>query len=498
MNKKLRKWRNSNFSAGITPTEEYLVHLAKRTFLSLWSYPNLYTDQGRQDKGDGKELCDLLIVFGNNIIIFSDKSISFLDGQDVNLAWQRWYRKAIDKSVKQLVGAENWIKRYPERIFLDANCSHPFPIKLPSSDNLQIHLIAVANGSCKHAKSYWGGSSSDSLMIDTSIVGDNYKERPFSIGWPLSSKRFVHIFDENTLDLVLKELDTVYDFIDYLNKKERLFTTEGITCVVPGEEELLAMYLSNFDEHRNEHYFPELPKDCVFVLREGDWQKLIRSSSYKARLKANQVSYIWDNLIDFHSDYIVNGDAISIEGVNGDDNNERLMRMMASETRLIRRALGEAFLVANKQKSKVKRFTRTLLSSTLKGRAYVVMSIRKPKDMNLASYLALRRRDLILYADGCKLKNQFVSEVIGIVFEPGQRHFNAIDFFFIGFGPDRLDDESAKDIQDRLYETDMWNMNEMKSSIIRDYPLPKTSQKYQRSFSRLVKLMEQLFKRKKY
>ena len=57
---------------GITDSERYLKKLCERTFLSLWSYPNVYRDQGGAAKGDGKEVCDLLVVFENHIIMFSD------------------------------------------------------------------------------------------------------------------------------------------------------------------------------------------------------------------------------------------------------------------------------------------------------------------------------------------------------------------------------------------------------------------------------------------
>ena len=64
-------------SDGITPSERYLSKLCRRSFLGLWSYPNLHTDDGRKaEKGVGHELCDLLVVFGNNVIIFSDKHLS--------------------------------------------------------------------------------------------------------------------------------------------------------------------------------------------------------------------------------------------------------------------------------------------------------------------------------------------------------------------------------------------------------------------------------------
>ena len=41
-------------STGTTPSEQYLAHLCQQTFLSLWSYPNIFRDQGQhRGKGDG-------------------------------------------------------------------------------------------------------------------------------------------------------------------------------------------------------------------------------------------------------------------------------------------------------------------------------------------------------------------------------------------------------------------------------------------------------------
>jgi hypothetical protein len=42
-------------SDGVTPSERYLKRLCDRSFLSLWSYPGIFRDQGRPGgEGDGK------------------------------------------------------------------------------------------------------------------------------------------------------------------------------------------------------------------------------------------------------------------------------------------------------------------------------------------------------------------------------------------------------------------------------------------------------------
>src|SRR5215211_3226287 len=89
-----------------THAERYLKRLCDRSFLSLWSYPSIYRDQGNPGKkGAGKEVCDLLVVFENHVIIFSDKDCEFPGSGDLDLDWSRWFRRAITASAKQLWGA---------------------------------------------------------------------------------------------------------------------------------------------------------------------------------------------------------------------------------------------------------------------------------------------------------------------------------------------------------------------------------------------------------
>jgi hypothetical protein len=66
---------------GVTVSERYLAKLAEKSFLNLWSYPNPYRNQKLSGRGDGKELCDLLVVCGQHIVIFSERSISWPNGE---------------------------------------------------------------------------------------------------------------------------------------------------------------------------------------------------------------------------------------------------------------------------------------------------------------------------------------------------------------------------------------------------------------------------------
>src|SRR5258706_7635708 len=208
-------------SSGVTPAEKYLGHLCEKTFLSLWSYPGVYRDQGKVNGGQGKEICDLLVVFGEHIIIFSDKHCELGDSGNVTLDWGRWFRKAIKKSAEQAWGAERWIRQNPTRIFLDRECVSPLPIDLPSIGNAKFHLVVVAHGISSRIRERYRGSGS--LMIDTSIKGFDMHKEPFCVGDLDQQKTLVHILDDSSLNTLMTPRDTISDFVAYLSKRENLF-----------------------------------------------------------------------------------------------------------------------------------------------------------------------------------------------------------------------------------------------------------------------------------
>ena len=205
-------------SKGSTPSERYLAKLCDHTFLNLWSYPNVYADKRRGGKGDGKELCDLLVVCGDHVLIFSDKTITWQDG-DLLLSWKRWFNRAIHHSARQIRKAERWIEQMPEKIYLDKGCTKPLPLKLPPVERRKVHGIIVALGAAEACKAFFG-EGIGSLMIVPEIRGKQHLESdeilPFAIGDIDPDGPFIHVLDEATLDVVMRELDTITDFTAYL------------------------------------------------------------------------------------------------------------------------------------------------------------------------------------------------------------------------------------------------------------------------------------------
>ncbi len=169
---------------GVNNAERYLKLLCDRTFLSLWSHVGLYNDKGKREpstdgklgklKGHGQEVCDLLVVFENNVIIFSDKDCKYKSSSNPILDWTRWYREAIKKSADQIWGAERWITNFPDRLFLDRGCQIKFPINLPATKHIQFHRVLVAHGVARRCLEVLGGSGS--LKIIPDIVGSMHDD----------------------------------------------------------------------------------------------------------------------------------------------------------------------------------------------------------------------------------------------------------------------------------------------------------------------------------
>lgn len=80
--------------------------MCERSFLTLWSYAGVFRDQGKRASGDGKEICDLLVVFDRHVIVFSDKDIEFGSTAELTVSWSRWYRAAVVDGARQVWGAE--------------------------------------------------------------------------------------------------------------------------------------------------------------------------------------------------------------------------------------------------------------------------------------------------------------------------------------------------------------------------------------------------------
>lgn len=272
-------------STGKTPTEELLAALCEQSFLKLWSYSNPHRD-------DGKELCDLLVVFENQVFVFVDRESRKLQSDHATLTdWHRWKREAIDAQVRSVHGAERYLKM-GRPVFLDAALTVPFPINIELA-NATFYKIVVAHGAKEACEKFSAQNVYGSLAISYADQ-DIGSPRPFMIH--LDRRNPVHLFDTHNLPILLGELNTIQDFSSYLEAKHVALQKYSHLSYC-GEEDLLAHYLLNIDDVTKCHFIgPKQGDYDSIMIGEGEWKDFIQLPQYKNKKKADEVSELWDDI----------------------------------------------------------------------------------------------------------------------------------------------------------------------------------------------------------
>lgn len=285
---------------GLTPSEQFVNALSKKTFLKAWTHPNPIGKKG-------KELCDCLIVCAEHIIIISVKEIEYRDTGDV-IGYERWIKRAIDDSAGQIWGAERWlesqqtVERHDGRIVI-----------LPPLSKRKYHRISVSLGSKGQIPIQWG-----------------------DLGFG-----FVHVCDENSIEVLFRALDTITDFTNFLQSVEQLMHLKTkIIFDGGGLEDLVALYLQNDYslDYSTEEGHPDL-----LIVSDDLWTGLSSSKEYHKMIIDFKTSYIWDRLIEYYvNDLLTEGmfDMYSNEVTA----NELALVVMALQPRRYRVGLADTFM----------------------------------------------------------------------------------------------------------------------------------------------------------
>ena len=304
----------------MTPSEKYVANLCKNSFLPFWNFPN---PLGKKDK----ELCDVLVVCGNIIILISVKDIQVSSHKDKSIQYSRWVKKAVDDSVQQLYGAERFLKNVDDVTLKNRTTK----VALPDRNERTIYRIAIAFGS----------------------------DYDFPLPMGMNNRGFVHIFDEKSTATIISELDTITDFTRYLTAKEKFLSSNHM--LLPEETDFFALYIQTGLEF-------DYPVDSI-AGAGGLWESYIKSEDYSDWRKRIIPSFIWDYMItQLHAYHIkdeTNGQQIQ--------DLENAIRIINQEDRIHRTELGLALDNAIKKKS----IGRMLLPQPGAKHMYVFMPLTK-------------------------------------------------------------------------------------------------------------------------
>lgn len=268
--------------------EKFVNEIAYNSFMKYWCYPS-----PKDEKGDKKEICDLLIMFGEYTIIISVKNYEFKEN------YARYFRRTIDKAVKQVYGAERKLFNSDRDIFI----KHPEREieKFPKEQAHKVHRIIIN-------------------------LGEGVKFYPFQK--ETKDDKFITLFDKEAFKTIVEELDTIPDFIEYLTKREELFNDKSVV-ILPGEEEDFPQETAiQFFEHSQENFNPiektsillsgtehdllahylknerQFPEDLhsdkyngMFIQLDGNWEEFISRKQVLKKKELDRNSYFIDELV---------------------------------------------------------------------------------------------------------------------------------------------------------------------------------------------------------
>jgi hypothetical protein len=176
------------------------------------------------------------------------------------------------------------------------------------------------------------------------------------------------------LDIILKNRDTIVDFIHYLEQKESALLASEF--VIHGEENLLATYISNRDLEGN-HFIPSSAQTDPIVIHDGAWNDLVASESYRRSQEENRISYNIDMLIEHFTNSYLTGQMI--EGQQEPlSHHEQALRMMASESRFGRRTISTSLVSILREEVTTTFWAATVPSFATEGLRYVFLTYPNP------------------------------------------------------------------------------------------------------------------------
>ena len=395
-------------SIGVSPSERLLAELCERSFLKLWSYPNPYKD-------DGKELCDLLVVFENEVLIFFDRRVEFptTSGKDTLVLWKRWRRNAVDRQIATAHGAAKYIHS-GRPMYLDARKERPFPLSLDIT-KLKAHKIVIAHGAAEACLNFSADNVSGSLGISYSKDHPVNSDFPFMLNLPKNDP--VHVFDSHNLPIVLGELDTIAGFTRYLDAKvDAIQRFDPLTYC--GEEDLLAHYLLNLDDKKHHFIGTKDKKVNSISIVEGGWREFAAMPIYANTKTANNDSYLWDELIQRTSQNSLDG---TLEGINPLSGRSAIIEM-AKEPRFMRRELSRAMSSAvvnfpEDSRTNNSRYV-SLWPSIDPKKGYVFLQLHPPEEIRVRTdYRAIRQRILEIACAAAKNLQPELETAVGIAID---------------------------------------------------------------------------------
>jgi hypothetical protein len=257
---------------------------------------------------------------------------------------------------------------------------------------------------------------------------------PFMLGDVNPEGAFVHVFDIESLTTIMRELDTISDFVAYLSERALALRGKRVRFAA-SEVDLLASYLICGDED-GRPYIPDVLADATLpegagIYPPGQYAAFRRSAEYRARRDRNKDSYDWDRLIGSFSKNLLAGTSVTVAGIQPKLRlAEQALRRMALERRVVRRSLAYAFRDAYFKAEQVNqdRFVRLIMPP--EGGAdpeclylFIILAFRGDwlVERGYGYYRDSRGAMLRAYCQVALLQNSAAKRIVGIALDASPR-----------------------------------------------------------------------------
>lgn len=224
--------------------EDAVERIISNTFLKYWCYPG-----PKDELGTNKEICDLLILFEESVIIIEVKNYEFKGN------YERYFNKTIKKAISQVKGAER---------------------KLFNSNRKLSFTHSLRGTTTFNPKEY---KTIHRLIVNLSTVPQFYQAAV------TSNEKFIHIFNWFGFLKVIYALNAIPDYIEYLIEREKAFKNKSLVLLF-GEENQLSLDSTNqFNNYCNNLN----SKDSPTIILKGNELDLLADYLFNGRSISNKI-----------------------------------------------------------------------------------------------------------------------------------------------------------------------------------------------------------------
>ncbi len=272
--------------------------------------------------------------------------------------------------------------------------------------------------------------------------------------------------------MVFNTVDTVYDFVRYITKKEELVIS-GRLISAAGEEDLLAHDLQYIDDDDEHTFFPDwLDVNSKIAIDEGIWEDFNNSEDRKRQIEADKISYTWDELINKFIGHITNGTSYIMSHPDI-KTQERLLHFLARESRTRRRLLSDAILgLLSKAKNGKQMGLRYVLPSRDGDPLYVFFVFPRLDEFSEDEYRKYRVELLHNYIQFAKVDFPQFYDFIGIATETGMSEVRSEDLYYLDASEWTSEQQSCAEALKKEYISKGMKAKKMNMfrGVINEYP----------------------------